>query len=512
MLDASRTVPTIGLRNDVSTSLPDDAGTPLLEADIATLDYAERLARRQDLRRLESQITEIVGHLNAGTYRFLRLIARYDRLQGWSDGATHSCAHWLNWKCGLALGAARERLRVAHALEALPKVSATMATGELSYSKVRAITRVATPATEEYFLDIARHGTAHHVETLVRCFRQVKEAEELSREARQYANRGLTYLHDVDGSLVIKARLTAEAGALLIRALEAAEAYVPPVDDPTVTGSSADVPAGTCAPFDPAPHRFAARRVDALALIAESFLAHGAETLGDGDRHQIVVHVDADTLRHSTAGRCELEDGPSVAAETALRLACDASVVTITEDEHGTPLDVGRKTRSIPPAIRRALRSRDRGCRFPGCTHKRYVDGHHIHHWARGGATRLSNLVTLCRFHHRLVHEGRILIQELDDGALRFVDAHGDSYGDIVDFHHAPTDWTALVAANRADGATITATTAVTSWRGERLDYGMAIETLLGMEHRNPDCERGRSRGNVPSINPRSPVRTRDRS
>ena len=103
------------------------------------------------------------------------------------------------------------------------------------------------------------------------------------------------------------------------------------------------------------------------------------------------------------------------------RLACDASVVQIREDEHGEPLDVGHKTRSIPPALRRALKSRDKGCVFPGCGHIRYVDGHHIHHWADGGATKLSNLVSLCRLHHRAVHEGGLRVQRLDDGAWRFI-------------------------------------------------------------------------------------------
>ena len=126
------------------------------------------------------------------------------------------------------------------------------------------------------------------------------------------------------------------------------------------------------------------------------------------------------TLEERTAGRCELEDGPSIAAETARRLACDASVVRIVEDERGEPLDVGRKTRSIPPALRRALNSRDQGCCFPGCTQTRYVDGHHIRHWAEGGDTKLANLVSLCRFHHRQVHEGGITVQRLDDGAWRF--------------------------------------------------------------------------------------------
>ncbi len=392
-------------------------------------------------RELAAQITELAGHLNAANRRWLALIAEFDRRRGWSDSLTHSCAHWLNWQCGIALGAAREKVRVANALEKLPLIGAAMARGELSYSKVRALTRVACEATEPTFLSIALHGTAHHVETIVRQYRRATEAAELSRESRQQTSRKVTYYWDDDGSLVLKARLPAETGALVLRALEVAEADVPLPDpdvaNPLVAGctSAYDVPAGTSdrpeistATLSCERTPRSARRADALGVLAESFLKHGAEALNGGERHQIVVHVDHARLRQHAAGRCELDDGPAIPVETARRLACDSSVVTIVEDDDGEPLDVGRRTRSIPPALRRALNARDRGCRFPGCTHTRFVDGHHIHHWAHGGETKLSNLVSLCRFHHRQVHEGRIAIERLDDGAWRFVRPGGDRW------------------------------------------------------------------------------------
>jgi hypothetical protein len=175
-------------------------------------------------RELAAQITELCGHLNAANRRWLGLIAEFDRRKGWSDSLTQSCAHWLNWQCGIALGAAREKVRVAHALEKLPLIGAAMSRGELSYSKVRALTRVACAATEQVFLSIALHGTAHHVETIVRQYRRASEAAELSREAQQQAGRRVSWLWDDDGSLVVKARLPAESGLLLVRALEAAAA------------------------------------------------------------------------------------------------------------------------------------------------------------------------------------------------------------------------------------------------------------------------------------------------
>jgi len=419
------------------------------------------------LGELEAEITELAGHLNAAQYRWLVLIEEFDRRNGWSDGSTQSCAHWLNWKCGIALGAAREKVRVAHAIPKLPRIGEAMARGELSYSKVRALSRVACENTEEYLLNIALHGTAAHVERVVRQFRRAQEAEELSREERQQANRKLTYFYDADGSLILKGRLPAEIGAQLIKALEAA-AQDEEADDVSAETS------------DRGKTSWGARRADALGRIAESFLKHGLEVLSPGDRQQIIVHVDARTLREGGAGRCEFEDGPAMAAETARRMACDASTVHMEEDEAGEPLNVGRKTRTIPPALRRALKSRDKGCRFPGCPNTRYVDAHHIHHWAQGGETKLSNLVQLCRFHHRQVHEGRVVIKRLDDGALRFVKPDGRAFESPKPAPTKPAkDWRHSPVAKHAPGTTINEKTATTRWRGERMDYGLAIDVLL---------------------------------
>ena len=194
------------------------------------------------------------------------------------------------------LGAAREKVRVAHALEKLPRVAAAMARGELSYSKARALTRVACAQTEEYFLSIALHGTAAHVEKLVRHYRRAQEAEELSREARQQASRKVTYFYDHDGSLILKGRLPAEIGALVIKALDAA------VNDSAVRNVSAETSApqpayGLVVQASDERPSWGARRADALGRMAESFLQHGAEALSSGDRQQIVVHVDVETLR-----------------------------------------------------------------------------------------------------------------------------------------------------------------------------------------------------------------------
>jgi hypothetical protein len=416
----------------------------------------------RSLDELATEICTLAGHINAANHRFLTLIAEFDRRNGWSDSATQSCAHWLNWKCGIAMGAAREKVRVARALENLPKISAAMASGRLSYSKAREITRVGNAANEDYLLSIADHGTASHVERLVRAYRRCQEAEELSREQRQRKNRRVSFRYDDDGSLILTCHLPAEAGAVVMKALDIAVEGLPLYED---------VPAGTSRELVP----YSARRADALARVAESFLAHDVLESPGTDRQQIVVHVAAETLREGTAGCCEIEHGPAIAAATARRLSCDASLVTLIEGEDGEPLNVGRKTRSISAPLRRLLTARDKGCRFPGCSNARYIDMHHIQHWVNGGETKPSNLVSLCRFHHRAVHEGGFDVEILDDGALRFVDGHGE----CVDRGHSNS----MQPAGDADG--IPSGEFVDCWRGDRMDLPLAVELLIQASHRN---------------------------
>ncbi len=174
-------------------------------------------------RDLAASITELMGHLNAANRRWLAMIAEFDRRKGWSDSMTQSCAHWLNWQCGVDLGAAREKVRVAHALEDLPLIGAAMGRGELSYAKVRALTRAANAANEEFLLMIGLHGTASHVEKLVRQYRRVQEVEALSREARQQAGRSRHATTSMTmGRWCSRRGLPAEAGMQVLKALEAA--------------------------------------------------------------------------------------------------------------------------------------------------------------------------------------------------------------------------------------------------------------------------------------------------
>ena len=411
----------------------------------ATSQQADSLTRAD---ALEGEITNLCAQINAASYRLLQLIARLDDEEPWGAWGLQSCAHWLNWRCGISLNAAREKVRVAHALKDLPAISANFESGCLSFSKVRALTRIADSANEAELLELAFHATAAQVEKLVRAYRSVDGQSDRLAECEQamvqHAERELNYYYDDDGSLVIRARLPVEAGAVVLQALNAAmdAQYTPKDDDTTSAEAADDVTAVTSENED----RFAQRRADALIMMAETTLRHGPESQSSAERYQVVVHVTAETLAADAAGRSELDNGPHLAPDTARRIACDGSLLRITEDAAGNPLDIGRKTRAVPPAMQRALRSRDHGCRFPGCTHNRGVDAHHIKHWVNGGETSLGNLVLLCRHHHRLVHEGGFGVKRIANGALRFTRPDGQAIAEhprlpaarnIGDFHNA---------------------------------------------------------------------------
>jgi hypothetical protein len=306
-----------------------------------------------ELDRLGDEIAELSAHLDAATARLLTLIREFDARGGWNRGF-RSCAAWLSWRVGLDMGAARERVRVAHALGTLPLLAEALARGELSYAKVRALTRVATPETEARLAAVGRAGTAAHVERIVRGWRYVDRRAEARKAARQHEGRGLQVSEDEDGMVVVRGRLTPEAGALFRRALEAGREvlYQKAKRAPRVDAAE---PAGH-------PPTMAQQRADALVLVAESALHHALDPGAPGERYQVVVHVDAAVLADPTQpGESALEDGGCVSAETSRRLTCDASRTVMRHDKQGHVVAIGGRTRTIPPALRRALHHRDRG-------------------------------------------------------------------------------------------------------------------------------------------------------
>ena len=304
--------------------------------------------------KLGAEITRLCSYMYAADYRLLKLIHEFDEAGGWHWEGLYSCAHWLNWQCGIGMNAAREKVRVAKRLPELPKISAAFAKGEISYSKVRAMTRIATNENEDFLLMIARHGTASHMEELVSKYRRVKRLEDAYNSNQQHENRELNYYYDEDGSLVIQGRLPAEQGALVIKALEMAMDRAK-AEEPDVSAETFNDPN----PTERVP--FSVRRADAIAELAETYLSHNAKASSTADRYQVVVHVSAETLNNISGDGsgeiCELEHGPNVSAETSRRIACDSSVVKLFEDETGEPINIGRKSRIIPPGMRRMMNS-----------------------------------------------------------------------------------------------------------------------------------------------------------
>ncbi|MGI8462196.1 MAG: DUF222 domain-containing protein [Solirubrobacterales bacterium] len=359
---------------------------------------------------LEERIAGLAAEIFAATRHWLHLIAEFDRRGAYEQWGMSTCSQWLSWRCGIAERAAREHVRVARALGELPKIDATFAAGEISYSKVRALTRVASGEDETELLELAGSATAAQLERLVRAYRGVLEPE---RAELAFKERFFNWSWEEDGSLSFSGRLPAEGGAVLMRAIEAAGDRLRDDAFHEENGSAEPVRSA-------GGEQILVTNADAVVAMGESALCSPGAVRSGGERYQLVVHIEPSVLTGESAdGRCATDDGSRLAAETARRLACDAGIVPIVE-RGGRALSVGRRTRSIPAAIGRALRARDDGCRFPGCANKRFVDGHHLEHWANGGETCLENLVSLCRRHHRLVHEGGFTVEACKGSRFRF--------------------------------------------------------------------------------------------
>jgi hypothetical protein len=454
---------------------------------VAVISQTDAHSSPTEAEQLGDQITELCSYLYAAESRLLTLIREFDEKECWADLGFFTCAHWLNFKCGIGMNAAREKVRVAHALAHLPKIDKGLSKGELSYSKVRAMTRIADETNEDYLMMIAKHGTAHHVEKLVSKYRTAKRLQDAAAADEQYRDRELSHYYDHDGCLVIKARMPAEQGALIIKALEmamdkdflgagdavgAASVGAASVGAVSVgAASAATVVGGGHAGETP----IAARRADALANIAETYMNNDESSGSTADRYQVVVHVTAETS--------EIENGSHVTAETSRRISCDSTIVKIKEDENGEPLSIGRRSRSIPPPMRRALRIRDGGCRFPGCTNTRFVDGHHIKHWADGGETSLDNLVLLCRHHHHLVHEGGFACEKSADGEVYFQDQRQQLLPNWSELPKVANDHDVQQWMDREFfAATANGEGCNAKWyAGERMDWQMAVSALFPM-------------------------------
>jgi hypothetical protein len=370
---------------------------------------ADTDTRPDTVDELDAAIGRLVRQMNSECYRMLVLVRELDDRFGWKKWSFKTCAEWLAWRSDISLSAAREKVRTAHALRALPAISSAFEQGRLSYSKVRALTRVAHSYDEDLLLAYALNATVARVEERCRQIRNVAP-ESVHHARRAWENRSLTMWRDERRGLMrFTVEVPIEEGELIARALDCAvmAGDVTTDVDPDSIAESKGL-------------AWCAQQADAFVAVARSYLdgGHGNESGATADRYQVVVHADAKSLTRG-AGRADLS------IDTVKRLLCDCSMVLVTEDEAGNPLDVGRKQRTLSTPLRRALHARDRCCTFPGCHRKRYLDGHHLKHWVHGGETSADNLTLLCTYHHRMLHEGGFSIVKQADDTLRFITADG---------------------------------------------------------------------------------------
>ena len=452
------------------------------------------------LERLEAQICEIAGHLTAATCRFLILLADFDDRRGWASWDMNSCAEWLSWKCQMSSGAAREHVRVARALRELPVIREQFAAARLSYSKVRALTRIATPDTEQGLAEIAEPMTGNQLERFARAHRKVTSADDDQARVR----RRLAWRIEDDGSVSGTFKLPPLEGTALLKALRAATgdlehphdgAASRDTDVPTDTPSepSADTPAKAEAPLNIGGET-SSSLADALVAIAEAYLAGKIAAADNPDVYQVVVHVGTDAIQDTAGvsaetpraianpepartrpgdpaapGRCHVDDGPAISQTTAGMLTCTATLSWMLHDHDGTLLDVGRRTRKPTAALRRAVRERDKSrCRYPGCDSRR-TDLHHIRYWSHGGTTSLDNMIRLCRHHHRHIPEHGYLITVATGGTFTF---HRPDGTPIPPVHPLPQVTGRIGECHDTD---IQPGTIIPPWYGERLNLDYAI-------------------------------------
>ena len=523
--------------------------------------HTPTLIIKTPIDELESEIVSLHAHLCAEEYQFLVKLREFDLRRGWRSYHFNHCAEWLNMKCGISLSTGREKLRVAKALFFLPHISGAYQNGELSYSKVRAMTRVATEITERELLGYARKATASQVDQHCAGLRNVQWKFSTPCANRAHDQRSLRVTPTGDGRFLLNGELPEESARLVLKALELCMAQACREEDPSAEDlEDLENPSAEGVPVwdseDPAAQRAAAvkrdqQNADALVDIAQVYLAGGTQRkTSTADHYQVLVHVDETALR----GQPNADSKSDLPIETVRRLCCDGSVVAVTESKESsaakvrvpaeapdranasrdafevspatsennapagstvnsqnrtltdsaydpsrdafevspaTPADnapagstvnsqdrtltdlacnpsrdasalapavssngstavipavrpvdshngaltdsaydpsrdafevppanapnvvagrsrpslnLSRKHRLVQPALRRALEARDRGCRFPGCSHERWLDAHHVVHWADGGETSLGNtllLCSLCRARHK---------------------------------------------------------------------------------------------------------------
>lgn len=486
------------------------------------------------------QIAEDVAHIDAALHRVLTKIRVFDGGAGWAQQGFRSCAGWLSWRVGWSANTAREHVRVANALAALPKIDRALEHAEVSYSKVRAMTRVATPDNEHVLLELAQSTTGAQLEALCRKYASVRDHDDPKNSSPQndLERRYVTRRDREDGMVVIEAVLHPDEAARVWVALERvakdrcrarnraasnASAEAPGTEvsssvsaeasDIDVTSGasaeapradvsnkvSAEAPVGTPSASNPttSPNATAEAvrrpvpfdRADALVEIAEQVLRGDSPSRSPTE---VVVSVPLEALQAPDAAVADpsllasTADGTGLSMHAIRRLACDCGVVPLIEDAKGNPLRVGRKLRVIAGALKRALFNRDTTCRFPGCRARAFLEGHHMQHWLDGGETVISNMLALCSFHHRFVHEYGFTL-ELDPTTSTVTAYDTANHRSISTLPPAPDTmrpdlgWSNIHARN--DRFAITAETQ-SCWDNTPVDYPEAVDWLLRTDDR----------------------------
>jgi hypothetical protein len=346
-------------------------------------------------------IVSCAARINAATYELLVLVRQFDERAGFLQWGLGNCAEWLAWRCDLCIITAKEKLRVAHALKTLPAISAAFSSGELSYTKVRELTRVAHRNNEKDLLDLALRMTATHVAQRCRELRMGDEAS-IDTAARAFANRSLSMRRDAHrGTMIVTVELPMDTGELFEKALDKAR------DDAVL-----EIP-------DLADTSWSMRQADAFLNMVTGYLSDTKNDKQSNDNYLVTIHVEQSALQ-GKEGRSALP------IETVKRICCDSHAVVLTETEKGEPLSIGRKSRIVPKGIERAVRARDNNCcKFPGCHNRRFLQCHHVEHWSNNGETSMENLMLLCTKHHTLLHEGGFRIETNFQGNWYFVRPDG---------------------------------------------------------------------------------------
>jgi hypothetical protein len=357
-----------------------------------------------DVAAMGDHICLLSAQIELLSHERFTYIREFDRLGGWSKEGARTCPHWLTWRTGQDLQTAREHVRVARALGHHRRIDEAFRKGELSYSKVRILTRVATPQNEATLVEQGKQTTEPQLRRVCKSYQE--KVQGTADEALCHPDERRSFeTHTLASGLVrLSAQVRPEEAAVLMKGLELAIARL------REGGSSAGEPPGETS----------RHQVDALILVFEQFLASKPETTLPSP-YEVTLHVVRANDTSELVG--VLPDGRVIADETVRRTLCSAPIVTVTYDDAGNA-HASRKDGRVTKGQRRSLKARDLGCTFPGCTYMAYFDAHHIHHRIDGGKTTLSNLTLLCRGHHTLVHEGGFKVQKTPSG-LAFFDPSG---------------------------------------------------------------------------------------